>query len=153
MHIEGTQTIAAPIDRVWRLLMDPQQIGGCISGIQGIEVLDAEHFKVHVGLGLGAIKSNFTVDVAMIQLDPPKQATAKAHGAAPIGAVDATCIISLLEEGPDATRLQWSADLEASGTLAILGSRLMSSAAEKAAARFFTCITRKLEGQPTSSGS
>jgi uncharacterized protein len=150
VHFEGAQTIGAPIERVWETLMDPNRIGPCMPGFQGVQVVDATHFKAKVGVGIAAIKANFTMDVSMENLNPPHQATAKAHGVAPISAVDVDSRMSLTELAGGGTQLQWTADVVVSGTLAGLGARLMQSTAQKVTSQFFTCLTKKLEAaQPT----
>ncbi|MDB5077079.1 MAG: carbon monoxide dehydrogenase [Chloroflexi bacterium] len=153
MHFEGSQTIAAPIEKVWQLLMDPQQIGPCLPGFQGIEVEDAQHFKALVGVGVGFVKAKFTMDVSVVDQDPPTKATARAHGVAPISAVDVTSTMTLHDEGSDTTQLQWAADVVVSGTLASLGARLLTSTARKMTGQFFNCIARKLEEPAGNTGS
>jgi len=148
MHFEGTQTITAPIEEVWQLLMDPQRMGPCMPGFQGVEVVDAQHFKAKVGVGIAAVKANFTMDVRMEDLDPPRRATARAHGVAPISAVDVSSTMALVESEAGTTHLQWAADVVVSGTLASLGARLMQSTAQKMTGQFFTCLSRKLEATP-----
>ena len=45
MLFSGTEEIAAPRQKVWDFLMDPNQVGSCGPGVQSIEVLDDDHFK------------------------------------------------------------------------------------------------------------
>ena len=145
MNFAGTQTIAAPIEKVWDFLMDPYQVGPCMPGFQAVEVIDPQTFKVRVGVGIAAVKATFTLEVRMVELDPPTRAMAKAHGMAPGSAVDITSAMSLSEAGAGTTTMQWSADVVVSGTLASLGARLLTSTAQKMTAQFFTCLQRKLE--------
>lgn len=112
---------------------------------EGVEVLDDQHFKAQVGVGIAAIKANFTMDVRMEDLDPPRHATTKAHGVAPISAVDVASTMALSEGAAGTTHLQWTADVVVSGTLASLGARLMQSTAQKMPGQFFACLTKKLE--------
>ena len=145
MNFAGTQTIAAPIEKVWDFLMDPHQVGPCMPGFQTVEVIDPQIFKVRVGVGIAAVKATFTMDVRMVELEPPTRATGKAHGMAPGSAVDITSAMSLREAGAGTTTMQWSADVVVSGTLASLGARLLHSTAQKMTAQFFTCVQEKLE--------
>jgi uncharacterized protein len=145
VNFAGTQTIAAPIEKVWDFLMDPYQVGPCMPGFQAVEVRDPQTFKVRVGVGIAAVKATFTMDVRMVELEPPTRATGKAHGMAPGSAVDITSAMSLREAGAGTTTMQWSADVVVSGTLASLGARLLTSTAQKMTAQFFTCLQRKLE--------
>ena len=63
MDFSGTQTIAAPIDKVWTYLMDVNQVAACAPGFQSLEELGQEHWKAVVGVGIGAVKAKFTMDV------------------------------------------------------------------------------------------
>jgi carbon monoxide dehydrogenase subunit G len=45
MEFSGTQTIAAPIDKVWAFLMDVNNVASCAPGFQSLEVLGEEHWK------------------------------------------------------------------------------------------------------------
>jgi carbon monoxide dehydrogenase subunit G len=145
MNFAGTQTIAAPIEKVWDFLMDPHQVGPCMPGFQAVEVINPQTFKVRVGVGIAAVKATFTMDVRMVELEPPARATGKAHGMAPGSAVDITSAMSLSEAGAGTTTMQWSADVVVSGTLASIGARVLHSTAQKMTAQFFTCLQRKLE--------
>ncbi len=55
MQFQGTVEIAAPRDRVWAFLMDPDQVGACGPGVESIEVIDADHFKAKAKVGVGFI--------------------------------------------------------------------------------------------------
>lgn len=145
MKFEGTQNIKAPRDKVWAFLMDPQQVGPCMPGFQSAEVIDPQNFKAKVGVGIAAIKATFTMDVRMVDLQPPSVATVKAHGVAPISAVDLNSTMTLDADGDDATTMHWTADVVVSGTLASLGARLMNATAQKMTGQFFTCLQNKLE--------
>ena len=55
MQFNGTEEIAASRAKVWRFLMDPQQVGSCGPGVQSIEVVDADHFNARAKVGVGFI--------------------------------------------------------------------------------------------------
>ena len=90
MHFEGTVQIAAPRDRVWAFVIDPNQVGQCGPGVESIEVIDDTHFKATAKVGVGFISARFKVNMEFAELTPPDAATIKAHGQAPGSAVDAT---------------------------------------------------------------
>ena len=48
MEFSGTQSIAAPIEKVWAFLVDVNNVAGCAPGFQSIEVLGDEHWKAVV---------------------------------------------------------------------------------------------------------
>ena len=76
---------------------------------------------------------------------PPDRALIKAHGQAPGSAVDATAEMKL-SDGPDgSTVMDWSADVDLSGTLASVGARLIEGTARKMIGQTFDCMRAELE--------
>jgi carbon monoxide dehydrogenase subunit G len=146
MRFEGTVGIAAPRDTAWAFLMDPNQVGQCGPGVESIEVIDETHFRAKAKVGVGFIKAAFTIVMEMADLDPPNHATIKAHGQAPGSAVDAVAQMALKDgEAAGSTVMDWSADVNISGTLASVGARMIEGTAHKMIDQTFDCIKAKLE--------
>src|SRR4051794_38841172 len=108
MQFSGSVQIAAPRERVWAFLMDPNQVGSCGPGVESIEVIDDDHFKAKAKVGVGFISARFNVEMTVAERRPPELAVLKAHGQAPGSAVDATANMALSgpDEGP--TTMDWS---------------------------------------------
>lgn len=145
MHFEGTVQIAAPRDKIWAFLIDPNQVGSCGPGVESIEVIDDTHFKATAKVGVGFISARFVVNMEMADLEPPDRALIKAHGQAPGSAVDATATMNLSDGEDGATRMDWAADVNISGTLASVGARLIEGTANKMIGQTFDCIRTTLE--------
>lgn len=146
MHFEGTVAIAASRQKTWAFLMDPTQVGSCGPGVESIEVVDETHFRARAKVGIGFISARFVMQMEMAELEAPSHATILAHGQAPGSAVDATAHMALRDgEVPGTTFMDWSADVNISGTLASVGARLIQGTAEKMIGQTFACIRTKLE--------
>jgi carbon monoxide dehydrogenase subunit G len=145
MKFAGTVEIAAPRDKVWAFVIDPDQVGQCGPGVESIEVTDATHFKATAKVGIGFINARFVVNMEMAELTPPDQAVIKAHGQAPGSAVDATARMNLSDGANGGTTMDWSADVTISGSLASLGARLIEGTANKMIGQTFECMKSKLE--------
>ena len=145
MQFSGTVQIAAPRDRVWAFLMDPNQVGTCGPGVESIDVIDEDHFKAKAKVGIGFISARFAVDMTVAERQAPELAVLKAHGQAPGSAVDATANMRLAgpPEGP--TTMDWSADVAIAGTIASVGARLIEGTANKMIGQTFDCIRTTLE--------
>jgi carbon monoxide dehydrogenase subunit G len=146
MQFQGTVDIAAPRDRVWAFVIDPDQVGQCGPGVESIEVIDDTHFKVVAKVGIGFIRAKFNVDMSFAEMTAPDAATIKAHGQAPGSAVDATAEMRLSDGADGGTTMDWSADVNIAGTLASVGARLIEGTANKMIGQTFDCMKTRLEG-------
>jgi carbon monoxide dehydrogenase subunit G len=145
MEFSGTQKIAVPIEKVWTFLLDVNNVAGCAPGFQSLEVLGDEHWKAVVSVGVGPVKAKFTMDVTRPEMHEPDLMIVKGRGKAPGSAVEMSGTMNLVSEGPEETRMDWSATVTVSGTLASIGARLMNSTAEKLTGQFFDCLKTKLQ--------
>ena len=145
MRFEGTLDIAAPRDRVWSFLTDPNQVTTCAPDLQRLDIIDPHHFNVVIRAGVGPIKSTFTMNVQFIELDRPKHATVLARGQAPGSAVEMVSNMDLAEFDETHTMMEWSSEVTVSGMIQQVGARLLQGAADKITQQVFACIKTKLE--------
>jgi uncharacterized protein len=145
MQFQGTVQIAAPRDRVWAFVMDPNQVGQCGPGVETIDVVDDRHFKAAAKVGIGFISARFVVNMEFVDVNAPDEATIKAHGQAPGSAVDATAVMRLSDGEAGGTTMDWSADVNIAGTLASVGARMIEGTANKMIGQTFDCMKAKLE--------
>ena len=145
MEFSGTQMISAPIEKVWTFLMNVNNVAACAPGFQNLEVLSEEHWKAIVNVGIGAIKAKFTLDLTRPELQKPEHMVVKGRGQAPGSAVELAAEMHLRSLGENETQMNWKATVVVSGTLASVGSRLMSGTSERLTGQFFACLKQKLE--------
>jgi len=145
MEFSGTQTIAAPIERVWVFLMDVNNVAACAPGFQSLEVLGEEHWKAVVAVGVGAVKAKFTMDVTRDEIQEPDHMLIKGRGKAPGSAVDLTGHMHLTTVLTGETRMDWKATVVVSGTIASVGARLLQGTAERLTGQFFDSLKSKLQ--------
>jgi carbon monoxide dehydrogenase subunit G len=146
MQLKGDVTIRAPRKKVWDFMTDPNQIGQCVPGIEKIEMIEPMK-KYHgiVSVGFGAVKARFSGDVEILELEEPNYAKLKAHGSATGSVADALSEMHL-SDGPDgATNVHWTADVNVSGQLASLASRLMVPVSQKLASQFYDEVKKRIE--------
>src|SRR5258708_22992458 len=98
-----------------------------------------------ISVGVGPVKAKFTLDVTRPELQAPEKMVVKGRGKAPGSAVELSGIMNLSSINANETRMDWSAQVVVSGTLASVGARLMSSTAEKLTGQFFDCLKTNLQ--------
>lgn len=145
MQFSGSTEIAAPRDRVWAFVMDPEQVGWCGPGVESIEKVDDAHFRATAKVGVGVVSARFAVNLELADAVAPDRAVIKASGQAPGSAVEATGEMTL--SGPPAgpTTMDWSASVTILGTFAAVGARLVEGQANKMIKQAFDCMRTKLE--------
>jgi len=153
MEFSGTQTVAAPIEKVWAFLMDVNNVAACAPGFQSLEVLEDERWKAVVAVGVGAVKAKFTLDITRPEMRDPEHMTMKGRGKAPGSAVDLFGDMHLTSLEGGETRMDWKATVTVSGTIASVGARLLQGTAERLTGQFFDCLKTKLEAPDTVSTS
>src|SRR5947209_18357036 len=145
MEFTGTQTVAAPIEKVWAFLLDVNNVASCAPGFQSLEVLEDEHWKAVVGVGVGSVKFKFTMDVTRPEMQPPDRMIVKARGKAPGSAVDMLGDMNLAALDGEQTRMDWKATVNVSGTIASVGARLLTGTVQRLTVQFFDCLKSKLQ--------
>jgi len=152
MEFSGSQTITAPVEKVWTFLDDVNNVAACAPGFQSMEEMGEEHWKAIVGVGVGAVKAKFTMDVTRPEREDLQHMVVKARGKAPGSAVDMTGDMRLTAVDDEHTRMDWKATAIVSGTIASVGARLLNSTVERLTGQFFDCLKTKLDVPDTVSG-
>jgi len=145
MEFSGTQSIAAPIEKVWAFLEDVNNVAACAPGFQSMEELGEERWKAVVAVGIGAVKAKFTMDITRPEKEAPDHMTMKGRGKAPGSAVDLNGDMRLSALDGEQTQMDWKASVVVSGTIASVGARLMQGVAERLTGQFFDCLKSKLQ--------
>ena len=149
MEFSGTETIAAPIQKVWAYLMDVNKVATCTPGFQSLETLGEEHWKAVIAVGVGPVKAKFTLDVTRPEKHEPDLMVVQGRGKAPGNTVDLSGRMNLTAIDAEHTRMDWTAQVTVSGTIASVGARLLHQTAEKLTGQFFECLKTKLQTAET----
>lgn len=145
MRFEGTQQIKAPAQKVWQFVLDPNKVAECAPGFKSMEILGPDHFKPTLSIGIGAVKATFTLDVTLEDVRESDHAGMRGRGSAAGSAIDMKAAMDLTPLSDTETQMQWTADVNVSGTLASVGARLLEGTAQRLTSRFFECFREKLE--------
>jgi carbon monoxide dehydrogenase subunit G len=127
--------------------MDPNFVAASAPGVESVEAVDATHFKVVSGLGVGAVKVKFKLDVELSDVVRPERLRMAARGKAPGSAVDVISTVRLEEIDNGRTRLKWSATSDISGTVASVGARLLEGTARRLTEEFWTDFARRVSAE------
>lgn len=139
MEFTGSQTIAATREQVWKGLNDPAVLQACVPGCEEFIGESDDDYKAVVVAKVGPVKARFKGTLAISDRDGPngyKILGQGEGGIAGFGKMTATVTLTDTEDG--GTQLAYVAEAQVGGKLAQIGSRLVTSVANKLAAEFFT---------------
>jgi uncharacterized protein len=145
MDMNGSETIPAPIDAVWRALNDPDILKQCIPGCETLQKTSDTEMTATVVLKVGPVKARFEGAVELANLNPPHSYTISGEGrGGMLGFAKGGADVTLTEAGPASTVLAYVVKADVGGKIAQLGGRLIDSTAKKLAEQFFSSFGVKV---------
>jgi carbon monoxide dehydrogenase subunit G len=146
LNFSGAPEITAPRAVVWAKLLDADFVAASAPGVESVERVDPTHFKVISGLGVGAIKIRFKLDVELFDIVEGEQLKMRASGKAPGSIVDVVSTLRVEDAGNGHTRLNWYATSDVSGTLSSVGARLIEGTARRLTEQFWADFAQRASG-------
>jgi carbon monoxide dehydrogenase subunit G len=150
MELQGETLIAAPRERVWVALNNPDVLRRCIDGVESLDKVADNRFEGKLNAKVGPVRASFTGGVDLQDLDPPNSYTIVGEGKGGVagfakGSADVKLADEALADGGTGTRLTYVARSTVGGKLAQLGARLIEGTARSYAETFFARLKAEVE--------
>lgn len=150
MELQGETLIAAPREKVWAALNDPQVLRRCIDGVESLDKVGDNRFEGKLNAKVGPVRASFSGGVDLRDLDPPNGYTIVGEGKGGVagfakGSAEVKLADEMLPDGTIGTRLAYVARSTVGGKLAQLGARLIEGTARGYAETFFTRLKAEVE--------
>jgi uncharacterized protein len=148
MKLENKLTVPAPVDTVWRALLDPERVAPCFPGAT-ITSADGDEFAGVVKVRLGPISLQYRGSGRFTETDEAAhrtviEATGTASGGQSTAA--ATVTVTLAENGAG-TAITLATDLTITGKPAQLGRGMIADVSKKIVGQFADCLAKSLTPQ------
>ena len=141
MDMTGEYRIAAPREKVWEALNDPEILAQCIPGCEEIVKLSDTDFTARVMAEVGPVKARFTGKLTLSDPDPPTSYKISGEGqGGDAGFAKGDAQVRLEDDG-GVTVLRYTVHATVGGKLAQIGARLIDGTARKMADEFFGKFT------------
>jgi Uncharacterized conserved protein len=138
MEMVGEERIAAPRQKVWEALNDPEILRQCIPGCQSLDKTSDTDMSAVVKIKIGPVSASFAGDVKLENINAPESYTISGEGKGGIaGFAKGGADVKLTDDGEGGTILSYGVKAQVGGKLAQLGSRLIDSTSKKLAGEFF----------------
>ena len=96
MEIEKTLTVAAPRERVWALLLDPQVMAGAVPGMKSIDVVSPTEYVAVMHQKISFISAKFKLRTHIVEQRAPEYL--RAEGTGEDASVGAGCCLSSAQD-------------------------------------------------------
>jgi carbon monoxide dehydrogenase subunit G len=132
--IENDFDVAATPDEVYKLMLDPERVGTCITGAQVTGRREDGSYDANVTVKLGPVKMTYRGTIAIVESDAAaRTATMLAKGAEERGqgTAQATLTMAVTERDAGGSHVNVSADMLVTGRVAQMGRGVMQDVARR----------------------
>jgi len=140
MELTGDILIAAPREKVWAGLNDPEVLVRCIPGCEAMEATSPTERTARVAVKVGPVRARFVGHIRMADVRANEGCTLNFEGSGgAAGMAKGHSNVSLSDE-TGGTRLSYTTQASVGGKLGQVGGRMIDAAAKQMADQFFTAF-------------
>jgi len=143
MRLEGTNTLPAPVETVWRTINDPDALRSCTPGLTDLSPTGPETYAAMLTIGIAAVKGTYKGTLTITDKREPTHYKIILEGSGGSGFVRGEGTIDLEADG-DATRVKWTGDMQIGGLIAGVGQRMLGGVGKMLIGQFFKCLEQRL---------
>jgi 2-furoyl-CoA dehydrogenase large subunit len=140
----GEISLSAPVEEVWRRLLDPRELAAIIPGCRGLTQDGPDRYSARVVIGVAGIRGTYHAQIEMRDKKEPSSVrlVGKAFGA--LGFGSGSGLVTLRPEACGRTRLEYRYEADVGGKVAAVGQRMLGSVTRHLIAQFFHSLERRL---------
>ena len=146
MELQGSVSIPATVERVWRALNDPDTLRRCIPGCEEVRQISPKEMHARVMLKLGPVRANFVGKVLLTDVRPLLGCTLNFEGSGGSAGFARGSSVIALTRTDAGTDLTYTARASVAGKLGQIGGRLMDASARQLSNRFFEAFKADITG-------
>jgi carbon monoxide dehydrogenase subunit G len=155
IEIRETFQVAAPIELVWRFVMDPNKVAGCMPGAKLEEVVDERTFEGSIKVKVGAITTSYKGRVQLTDVDErAHKVQMSAEGRETSGGMAKGTMHSTLQSLSDGqTEVCIEASVDLTGRIMQVGRGMIQGVSHQLFLQFVKRTKEQLESAPAGAGS
>lgn len=150
MRLDGSIQIAAAMEDVWRVVIDPLDLAACVPGVSDVRQVDARTFEGTIRVAVGPIDGHFSFRSVMTRMDVPGDLVVEVEGTDSMtnSRVVARIEAALTPDSADLTTVSYAATITTKGRLAIIGDMVLRATAGVLIGQVTRCLRSRLEAVP-----
>jgi carbon monoxide dehydrogenase subunit G len=141
-------TVAAPPQRVWALLLDPQVMGGCVPGMKSIDVVSDVEYVALMHVKIAFINAKFKLRTTIAEQREPSYLRAEGTGedASVASSLKQQSEIFLTPTAEGGTELCIKVQVDVLGRLGTFGLSVMKTKADRMWEEFGANLVARIDG-------
>jgi carbon monoxide dehydrogenase subunit G len=145
MRLEGTNTLPASVETVWKTINDPEALRRCTPGIKELKEIAPDTYQATLTIGIAAVKGTYAGTLAITDKRAPTHYKISLDGTGGAGFMKGEGTIDLEPQG-DGTLVKWVGDLQVGGLIAGVGQRMLGGVGKMLVGQFFKCLEQQVGG-------
>jgi carbon monoxide dehydrogenase subunit G len=155
--IEERFEVRAPVERVWKYLIDPARVVECLPGAELVEMTDAQNFVGAIKVKVGPLAMSYKGKAKFTEVNEETHHVRMVGDGREVGGSGSTKVTMLSTVAPLASgggsEVVVNAEVELVGKIVQFGRGMIEEVSRQMFRQFSTCVRAKLEvvedAQPT----
>jgi carbon monoxide dehydrogenase subunit G len=148
-RIEDKFEVKAPIDRVWKFLIDPQQVVQCMPGVKLTEIQDDRNFVGAMTVKIGPVSMSFQGKVQITEMDESQHMVKMTgEGREGGGWMRGSMASQLIPIADSGTEVKVNTEVDIAGRALQFGRSLIESIMKQQFKKFADSVRKILETPP-----
>ena len=143
MKLQATYTLPVSRERLWELLLTPEELQQCLPGCERLTQVGPDTYEATLTIGVAAVKGTYTGRLQILDQEPPSRCRLRIEGTGTSGFVRGEAVL-LLGEDPAGTTLAIDADAQVGGLIASVGQRMLGGVARMLLGEFIRRVEARL---------
>ena len=146
--IEERFEVQAPVERVWKYLIDPARVVECLPGAELLEKKDEENFSGAIKVKVGPLSMSYKGNAKFTEVNEQSHQVRMVGDAREVGGSGSTKVSMLSTVTPLAnggSEVVVTADVELVGRIVQFGRGMIEEVSRQMFRQFSTCVKGKLE--------
>ncbi len=144
-RIEDKFEVKAPIERVWKFLIDPQQVVQCMPGVKLTEIQDDRNFIGAMTIKIGPVSMSFQGKVQIIEMDEAQHLVRMSGEGREGGGWMKGSMTSQLTPSDSGTEVKVNTEVDIAGRALQFGRSLIESIMKQQFQKFADSVRKILE--------
>jgi len=146
--IEERFEVQAPVERVWKYLIDPQRVVGCLPGAELLEQQDEHTFLGAIKVKVGPLSMSYKGQAKFTEINEETHQVRMVGDAREVGGSGSTKVSMLSTVAPMASggsEVTVNADVELVGKIVQFGRGMIEEVSRQMFRQFSACVKQQLE--------